>query len=222
MIGLAQADASVKLLIVDDHEIVREGLRSLFARVSGIDVVGEAESVVSAVEAARRLVPDVVLMDLRLSGGSGVDACREIVATLPQSRVLFLTSYHDDEAVLSAVFAGARGYLLKEIGGEVLIDAIKAVAQGHSILDPLATRIVLDRMRAMSSIVPPAGEGYKLSEQERRVLALVAAGKTNKEIAAALELSEKTVKNYLSNVFQKLHITRRAQAASIYSKNLIR
>jgi DNA-binding NarL/FixJ family response regulator len=157
-------------------------------------------------------------MDLRLADGSGVDACREILAALPQTRVLFLTSYHDDEAVLSAIFAGAQGYLLKEVGADVLIDAVKTVAAGRSILDPLATKIVLERMRSLSSIVPSGAEGQRLSEQEQRVLALVAEGKTNKEIAAALDLSEKTVKNYLSNIFQKLHITRRTQAASLYSR----
>ena len=213
-------DDRVRLLLVDDHEIVREGLRAVFARTPGFEVVGEADSVESAVAEALRLNPDVVLMDLRLVDGSGVDACREILAALPQTRVLFLTSYHDDEAVLSAVFAGARGYLLKEIGGNVLIHAVKTVAQGHSILDPIATHVVLERMRSLSSVAPSGAEGQKLSEQERRVLALVADGKTNKEIAAALALSEKTVKNYLSNIFQKLHITRRAQAASLYSRDL--
>lgn len=214
------ANPPVRLLLVDDHEIVREGLRAVFARAPEIEVVAEADSVEGAVAEARRLEPDVVLMDLRLGDGSGVDACREIVSRSPHVRVLFLTSYDDSEAVLSAVFAGAHGYLLKEIGAERLIDAVVTVGRGRSILDPLAANIVLERMRSVPPATPSGLESQKLSEQERRVLALVAEGKTNKEIASALELSEKTVKNYLSNIFQKLHVTRRAQAASFYTKDL--
>ncbi len=213
------------MLLVDDHEVVRVGLRTLFGRNTKIQVVGEAGTAESAVEEAERLKPAVVLMDLRLSDGSGVVACREILTTCADTRVLFLTSYSDHDAVLATIFAGASGYLLKEIGGEALIRAIESVAAGRSILDPAVTRSVLESMKAISDQEDSSSDLPKdkdkdrkesLSPQERRVLALVAEGKINKEIAAALDLSDKTVKNYLSNIFQKLQVSRRAQAAAIF------
>ncbi len=215
------------MLLVDDHEVVRVGLRTLFGRNTKIQVVGEAGTAESAVEEAERLKPAVVLMDLRLSDGSGVVACREILTTCADTRVLFLTSYSDHDAVLATIFAGASGYLLKEIGGEALIRAIESVAAGRSILDPAVTRSVLESMKAISDQEDSSSDLHKdkdkdkdrkesLSPQERRVLALVAEGKINKEIAAALDLSDKTVKNYLSNIFQKLQVSRRAQAAAIF------
>ena len=210
-------DAPVRLLLVDDHEIVRLGLRTLFAQANGIEVVGEAATAEAAVTEAVRTQPDVVLMDVRLSGSSGVDACREILGRCGETKVLFLTSYDDEEAMLTAVLAGAQGYLLKEIGGESLLRAVKCVAAGQSILDPTATRMLMDRMQSLTEM-GDAGNAEALSAQETRVLALVARGKTNKEIAVALELSDKTVKNYLSTVFQKLRVTRRSEAAAIYSK----
>jgi DNA-binding NarL/FixJ family response regulator len=217
----------ITLLLVDDHEVVRVGLRTLFGRNTKIQVVGEAGTAASAVEEAERLKPDVVLMDLRLPDESGVAACREIRTTCADTRVLFLTSYSDQDAVLATIFAGASGYLLKEIGGEALIQAIESVAAGQSILDPAVTRTVLESMKAISDQDDLASDLHKdkdkdkdkresLSPQERRVLALVAEGKTNKEIAAALDLSDKTVKNYLSNIFQKLQVSHRAQAAAIF------
>ena len=211
------AAASVRLLLVDDHAIVRIGLRTLFEQSPGIEVVGEAANVADAVSSAIRLTPNVVLMDMRLPDGSGADACREILSACPETRVLFLTSYEDEEAVLSAVFAGAHGFLLKEIGGESLVAAVRAVATGQSILDPMATRIVAKRMQSLSSSGAAGGDD-SLSAQEKRVLALVAQGQTNKEIAASLGLSDKTVKNYLSTVFQKLRVSRRAHAAAIFSR----
>ena len=210
-------DAPVRLLLVDDHEIVRLGLRTLFAQANGIEVVAEAATAEAAVTEAVRTQPDVVLMDVRLSGSSGVDACREILGRCGETKVLFLTSYDDEEAMLTAVLAGAQGYLLKEIGGESLLRAVKCVAAGQSILDPTATRMLMDRMQSLTEM-GDAGNAESLSAQETRVLALVARGKTNKEIAVALELSDKTVKNYLSTVFQKLRVTRRSEAAAIYSK----
>jgi len=209
--------SSIRLLLVDDHEIVRMGLRELFNRSQGIEVVGEAGSVASAVAEATRLKPDVILMDVRLPDGSGVEACREILAACPGTRVLFLTSYQDDEAILAAVFAGAHGFLQKEIGGESLVRAVKEVVSGKSILDPAAIRVIIEQMRSLSA-PDAAHEGDPLSPQEQRVLALVAQGKTNKEIAAVLGLSDKTVKNYLSNTFQKLRVSRRSQAAVIFSQ----
>ena len=213
---------TVRLLLVDDHEIVRMGLRMLFEHAEGIEVVGEAASAAGAVDETVRQKPDVVLMDVRLPDGTGVDACREIHAACPGTRVLFLSSYADEEAMLAAVFVGAHGYLLKEIGGDALVRAIKAVAAGQSILDPAATRVMTERLHSLSSSVTAGGAGGPLSAQEQRVLALVARGKTNKEIAAALDLSDKTVKNYLSNIFQKLQVSHRAEAAAIYSKRLSR
>jgi two-component system response regulator DevR len=207
----------IRLLLVDDHEIVRVGLRELFNRSQDIEVVGEAGSVAGAVAEATRLKPDVILMDVRLPDGSGVEACREILAACPETRVLFLTSYQDDEAILAAVFAGAHGFLQKEIGGESLVRAVKEVVSGKSILDPAAIRVIIEQMRSLSA-PDAAHEGDPLSPQEQRVLALVAQGKTNKEIAAVLGLSDKTVKNYLSNTFQKLRVSRRSQAAVIFSR----
>lgn len=211
---------AIRLLLVDDHEVVRVGLRTLFGRAARIQVVGEAGTAADALTEAVRLKPDVVLMDLRLPDGSGVDACREIRAACAVTKVLFLTSYSEDDAVLATIVAGASGYLLKEIGGEALIRAIESVAAGQSILDPAVTQRVLARMQSLATQAAKVKkkeeeeEEEQLSRQEQRVLALVAEGKTNKEIAAALDLSDKTVKNYLCNIFQKLRVSRRAQAAA--------
>jgi two-component system response regulator DevR len=206
----------MKLLLVDDHEIVRLGLRTLLSHSESIEIVGEAASAADAVAEANRLKPDIVLMDVRLKDSSGVEACRDILAAHPNTRVVFLTSFPDEEAVLAAVFAGASGYLLKEIGGEALLGAIRTVAAGQSILDPVAVRVMTERMDSLAGHDGSGGES--LSPQERRVLELVAKGKTNKEIATELGLSDKTIKNYLSNIFQKLRVSRRAQAAAIYSQ----
>ena len=208
----------IRVLIVDDHEVTRVGLRTVLSRADSINVVGEAANVEDTVNEARRLQPDVVLMDVRLSGGSGVDACRAIRDSCPATRVLFLTSYQDDEAVLAAVIGGAAGYLLKQVNVEALLRAIHAVAQGQSILDPAITQPLLTRMRLQK------GEASKskrmtLSSQQQRVLALIAEGKTNKEIGSSLELSDKTVKNYIRFIFQKLKITRRAQAAAVFIRD---
>lgn len=205
----------IRLLLVDDHEIVRVGLRSVLARCAQIKILGEAGTVAEAVEKAIHLRPDVVLMDVRLPDGSGVEACREIRSSCPEARVLFLTSFADDAAVLAAVFGGADGYLVKEIVGDDLIGVIKKIARGQSYLDPVVTGKVLEKMRSMSN---PTEEQGELSPQEQRVLALVADGKTNKEIASELELSSKTVKNYLSNIFTKLQVRRRAQAVAMYTR----
>ena len=198
---------TIDLLLVDDHEMVRAGLRSLLAGVSEINIVGEAGSVAEAVREAERLKPQVVLMDLRLPDGSGIDACRDILSSLPQTRILFLTSYSDEEAILSTVMAGASGYLMKEIGQHALIRAIADAAAGRPILDSRSTQPVETKIKNVA-----------LSPQERRVLALVVEGKTNKEIAAALYLSDKTVKHYLSNACVKLGVSRRSQAAVIFAR----
>jgi two-component system response regulator DevR len=209
----------IRLFIVDDHEVVRIGLRTLFGRAPRLEVVGEAGSVQTAVAETQRLAPDVVLMDIRLPDGSGFDACRLIQKLHLDTRVLVLTSFADDEVVFDAIAAGADGYLLKEIDGDGLIRAVESVAAGQSILDPSVTRRVLARIKSGAD---EAGkdEADLISAQERRVLALVAQGKTNKEIAADLGLSDKTVKNYLSNVLDKLKLSRRAQAAAFYVQHL--
>lgn len=208
----------IRLLLVDDHEVVRLGLRTLFKRATTIQIVGEASTMHAAVKEATRLTPDVILMDIRLPDGNGVEACREIREALPGARVLFLTSFSDDDTVLSTVFSGASGYLLKEVDSEALVHAIEAVAQGQSILDPAVKERVLSRFQAeMNGEKLPAGE--PLSPQEQRVLALVAKGNTNKEIATALNLSDKTVRNYLHSVFQKLGMSRRSQAAAWFLRS---
>lgn len=208
---------SIRLLLVDDHEIVRLGLREVFDRVSRITVVGDADTVAHAVTEAVRLNPDVVLMDLRLPDGSGVEACRDIRVACPDTRVLFLTSFGDEEAVLATTFAGASGYLMKQIDSRSLVEAVERVAQGQSILDPTVTAAVLTRMRSMATTNADRGT-QALSLQEQRILPLVAEGKTNKEIATALGLSATTVKSYLHTIFQKLQISRRSQAAALFSK----
>jgi two-component system response regulator DevR len=198
---------TIDLLLVDDHEMVRAGLRSLLAGVNEINIVGEAGSVAEAVRAAEPLKPQVILMDLRLPDGSGIDACRDILSSTPRTRILFLTSYSDEEAVVSTVMAGACGYLMKEIGQHALIRAITDAAAGRPILDSRSTQPVETKIKNVA-----------LSPQERRVLALVVEGKTNKEIAAALYLSDKTVKHYLSNACVKLGVSRRSQAAVIFAR----
>jgi two-component system response regulator DevR len=207
----------IRLLLVDDHEMVRVGLRTMLEESGEVSVIGEAGTAADAVTEAVRLNPDLVLMDVRLPDGSGAEACSDIRNVCPEIRVLFLTSFADDLAVMTTVAGGAQGYVLKEIGREALIRAIKTVADGHSILDPSVTKPIIARMRA-AAVEPASPEKESLSSQERRVLALVAEGKTNKEIAAELNLSDKTVKNYLSHAFQKLHVARRSQAAALFTK----
>jgi two-component system, NarL family, response regulator DevR len=207
--------ARIRLLMVDDHKVVRLGLLTLLAHYPDIEVAGEAGTVAEAVSRAVDLRPDLVLMDVRLPDGNGFEACRQIRMLLPDVRVLFLTSFADEQIVIESIDAGADGYLLKEIDEATLVRAIRDVAGGQSILDPAITRRVLERARTPA--MPAAKDPWQsLSPQERRVLALVAQGKTNKEIAMVLGLSDKTVKNYLSNVLEKLGMTRRSQAAAFF------
>jgi two-component system response regulator DevR len=207
----------IRLLLVDDHEVLRIGLRTLFTEAGAFQVVGEAGTMAAAVAEAARLKPQVVLMDVRLPDGSGIDACRMIRADHQETRVLFLTSFADDDAVLATILAGADGFLLKEVSSEELVQAVKRVASGRSILDPAVTHRVLAKVRSMSTTAPHEKRD-PLSPQEERVLALVAEGKTNKEIALSLNLSDKTVGHYLENIFQKLHVTRRSQAAVYFTQ----
>jgi DNA-binding NarL/FixJ family response regulator len=209
--------APVTLLVVDDHEVVRQGLVALLARRPGFQVVAEAGTVAEAVESARRFQPDLVIMDVRLPDGSGIEACREIRADLPDTRVVMLTSYPDEDAVLSAIVAGASGYLLKQVRARDLVAALETVARGESLLDPAVTGRVLDRVRRIATSSEP-DELAQLTPQEQKILLLVAEGKTNKEIAAEVFLSDKTVKNYVSSILAKLNLERRAQAAAYMAR----
>lgn len=208
---------SIRVLLVDDSEIVRRGVRAVLGTQTQppIEVVGEAGSVAAAVAESARLKPQVVLLDIRLPDGDGFEACRQILARVPQTRVVMLTAHSNDNLVYDAVTAGAHGYLLKEIDATSLIQAVHDVAAGRSILDPDATARVLRLLRS-GNAGEPGPDLSLLSAQQRRVLALVAEGMTNKQTGERLGLSENTVKNYLVSVFEKLQVKRRAQAAAIY------
>ncbi|MCP9448107.1 MAG: response regulator transcription factor [Nitrospira sp.] len=208
---------AIRVLLVDDHEVVRVGLRQLLSRYPSILVVGESASAADAIRKATDLKPDIILMDVRLGEESGVEACRDILAVESNARVIFLTSFAEDESVLAAVLAGAQGYVLKDIDTPSLLNAIRTVAEGQSILDPAVVERAIRWVQRFAAGHQAKGDNM-LSEQEERVLALVAEGRTNKEIAASLNLSDKTVRNYLTNVFKKLRITRRAQAAAFFVK----
>jgi two-component system, NarL family, response regulator DevR len=210
-----EGSAPRTLLVVDDHEVVRQGLVALLDRRTGFQVVAEAGTAAEAVEQARRFQPDLVVMDVRLPDGSGIEACREIRSELPNTRVVMLTSYPDEDAVLAAIVAGASGYLLKQVRARDLVAALETVAAGGSLLDPAVTGKVLERMRRIAT---DDDELAALTKQERKILSLVAEGKTNKEIAADVFLSDKTVKNYVSSILAKLNLERRAQAAAYVAR----
>lgn len=201
----------IKVLIVDDHEVVRLGLSTLLSRQQELEIVGEAGTTREAVEKARALSPDVVIMDIRMPDKSGIEACRKIREIDPKIKVIMLTSYADEEALFASILAGASGYVLKEIGCRALVEAIITVGRGGSLLDPAVTGKVLDKMRALTK---GTVSHEKLNEQEKKILALIGEGKTNREIAAELYLSEKTVRNYVSSILSKLNLCNRAQAAA--------
>jgi two-component system response regulator DevR len=204
---------TLKIIIVDDHEVVRLGLRTLLDRHPNFTVVDEAATVKEAVQKTLLLLPDVVIMDIRLLGGSGIDACRKIVEQAPQVKVIMLTSYAEDEMLFDAIAAGACGYVLKQIGSDDLIRAIEAVGKGEALLDPALTQRVFTRVREAAR--KEHEEAFSsLTDQELRVLAQVAEGKTNREIAKALFLGEGTVRNYVSSILRKLNLTNRAEAAA--------
>lgn len=202
---------SLRIVLVDDHEVVREGLRALLDAADGIDVVGEAGTVADAVRRVGYESPDVVVLDVRLPDGSGIEACREIRARWPEVRVLMLTSFADDEALFSSIMAGASGYVLKQIKGSDLISSVQRVGRGESLLDPEMTERVFRRIRGEEPDDPLLA---RLSNQERKILDLIAEGLTNREIAERMFLAEKTVKNYVSNVLAKLDMSRRSEAAA--------
>jgi len=210
-------DASAKklplrVLLVDDHEVVRSGVRALLQATDDIIVTAEAGTVREAVDEADRARPDVVVMDVRLADGSGIEATREIRAKHPKTAVIMLTSFADDEALFASIMAGAAGYVLKQVKGGELVRAIRTVGRGESMLDPAVTSAVLDRLRKGKHLM--ADEKLaRLSPQEERILNGIADGKTNREIGEELNLAEKTVKNYVSSILSKLEVARRAEAA---------
>ena len=206
-----KSDGPLKVLIVDDHDIVRKGLVMLISRQEDILVAGEAGTAAEAVAKTRELSPDVVVMDIRLPDESGIEACREIRSQNPDVKVLMLTSYSDEEAVMASIMAGASGYLLKEIRSQEIVDAIRRVGAGQSLLDPSVTSTVLERVRRGNKEDDTLAQ---LTDQERRILELIADGLTNKEIGNEVSLSDKTVKNYVSNILGKLEVSRRSQAAA--------
>jgi two-component system, NarL family, response regulator DevR len=204
---------SIRVLLVDDHAVVRLGLRSLLVNQPGFRVVGEAGTAAEAVSMARQARPDVILMDVRLPDGSGIEACRKIKAESPDCRVVMLTSYSDEEAIVGAVMAGANGYLLKQADSERLTQAIRDAAAGASSLDPRAAGALLTQFRELSAKQAEA-ELAGLTDRERRMLALIAEGYTNRAIGERLHLSEKTVRNHVSQLLRKLGFQRRSQAAA--------
>jgi two-component system, NarL family, response regulator DevR len=203
----------LRVLLVDDHEVVRSGVATLLKATEDIVVCGEAGSVREAVDEAERTHPDVVVMDVRLAGGSGIEATREIRARRPQTQVLMLTSFADDEALFASIMAGASGYVLKQVRGGELLNAIRAVGRGQSLLDPAVTSSVLERLRRGKHLMKDE-KLARLSPQEERILSLVAAGRTNREVGLELSLAEKTVKNYVSSILSKLEVARRSEAAA--------
>jgi two-component system response regulator DevR len=204
---------TLRIIIVDDHEVVRLGLRTLLERHPDFTVVGEAATAKEAVQKTLLLRPNVVVMDIRLPGGSGIDACRKIVEQAPETRVIMLTSYAEDEMLFDAIAAGACGYVLKQIGSDDLVRAIETVGEGEALLDPALTQRVFARVReAARKEQEEAFAG--LTDQEMRVLAQVAEGKTNREIAGVMFLGEGTVRNYVSSILRKLNLTNRAEAAA--------
>jgi two-component system response regulator DevR len=206
----------LRLMLVDDHEIVRMGLRTLLDDQPDLVIVGEAGTAAEAVAVADRCLPDLILMDVRLPDASGAEACREIRARHPDVRVIMLTSYPDDDAVMASIMAGASGYVLKQTRGRTLIEAIRTVGTGGSLLDPAVTEKVLARLRSASGF--PGDKLDQLSDQERHILALLADGKTNAQIAEELHLSAHTVKNHVSDIFKKLGVARRAEAVAYFTR----
>jgi len=207
------SEVPLRVMLVDDHEVVRAGIRAMLQSTDDIIVTAEAGSVREAIDEADRSRPDLVVMDVRLADGSGIEATREILAEHPGTRVIMLTSFADDEALFSSIMAGASGYVLKQVAGGELVRAIRAVGAGKSLLDPAVTKSVLDRLRKGKHLMRDERLA-RLSPQEERILTLIADGKTNKEVGEELHLAEKTVKNYVSSILSKLEVARRAEAAA--------
>jgi two-component system response regulator DevR len=208
----------LRVLLVDDHEVVRSGIKALLRATDDIVVTGEAGSVREAIDEADRTRPDVVVMDVRLTDGSGIEATREIRARHEKTAVIMLTTFADDEALFASIMAGAAGYVLKQVRGTELVRAIRTVGKGESLLDPAVTSAVLDRLRKGKHLLRDE-KLARLSPQEERILTLVADGRTNKEIGDELSLAEKTVKNYVSSILSKLEVARRAEAAAYLARH---
>ncbi len=215
MSGMAEEAKLLRVLIVDDHAVVRSGLRAVLEDEEGLEIVGEAASAAEAVEKARTLRPDVVLMDIRMDEGddaSGIDACRQIRSELPDTQVIMFTSYSEQESVLASIMAGATGFLTKNVSHGKLVEAIREAGRGASLLDPSVTRNVIERLAALSEA--SAQQADVLSEREREVLVLIAQGCTNKEIAAKLVVSPYTARNHVIRILNKLGLSRRSEAAA--------
>jgi two-component system, NarL family, response regulator DevR len=205
-------------MVVDDHQVVRDGIRLLLARAEDVVECAEAAGAREAVAVAAQALPEVIVMDVRLQDGSGIEATRDIRAARPQTAVLMLTSFADDEALFASIMAGAAGYVRKPIRGEELLGAIGAVGAGQNLLDPAVTKGVFDRLRRGKHLLGDA-KLARLSPQEERVLGLVAEGRTNGQIGTELGLAEKTVKHYVSSILAKLEVARRAEAAAYLARH---
>jgi two-component system response regulator DevR len=216
--GAMTKKAPLRVMLVDDHEIVRDGIKAMLDAEDDVVVTAQAGTVREAIDEAHRTRPDVVVMDVRLADGSGIEATREIRADHPETRVLMLTSFADDEALFASIMAGASGYVLKQVKSGDLLRAIRAVGAGDSLLDPSVTNAVLDRLRKGKHLMKDE-KLARLSPQEERILTLVADGRTNKEIGDELNLAEKTVKNYVSSILSKLEVARRAEAAAYLARH---
>lgn len=210
----------LKILLVDDHEVVRLGLKSLLANYPKFEVVAEAGNAEEAIRRAGEYKPDVIVMDIRLPGKSGIEATREIIAKRPETKVIMLTTFADDELLFDAISAGASGYVLKQIDSGELINALERIGRGESLLDPAVTQQVFKRMRENTRKAETQAFA-QLTDQELKVLALVAKGKRNKEIASEVFLSEKTVRNYVSSILNKLGLSSRTEAAAYAVKHRI-
>jgi two-component system, NarL family, response regulator DevR len=216
--SVATLEHKLRVMLVDDHEVVRDGVRALLGGAEDLVVVSEASSVAEAIRYAAAIKPDVIVMDVRLADGSGIEATREIRAQRPDTQVLMLTSFADDEALFASIMAGAAGYILKQIRGAELVNAIRMVGHGQSLLDPAVTANVLERLRHGKHLLRDERLA-RLSGQEERILTLVAEGWTNKMIGEELHLAEKTVKNYVSSILSKLDVARRAEAAAYLARH---
>ncbi len=205
--------ARQRILLVDDHEVVRLGLKALLEKHPGFEVVAEAVGVRDAIEKTKSYKPDVVVMDIRLKGGSGIEACQDITENHPDTKVIMLTSYAEDEMLFSAIRAGAAGYVLKQIGGDDLVRAIEAIGRGEALLDPAVTQRVFQEVRKAAR-EEEASAFAELTQQEMHVLQLVSEGRTNRQIAEMLFLGEGTVRNYVSSILSKLNVRNRAEAAA--------
>jgi len=208
----------LRVVLVDDHEVVRNGIKALLEETPDVSVVGEAGTVKDAIARVEWARPDVVIMDVRLPDGSGIEATREIRARLPKTQVLMLTTFADDQALFASIMAGAAGYVLKQIKGADLVRAVQTVGSGQSLLDPAVTKGVLDRLRKGKNLLKDERLA-RLSAQEERILEMIADGKTNREIGDKLHLAEKTVKNYVTSILSKLEVARRAEAAAYLARH---